>query len=114
MSNWEYRARRPNEGAAFDAAMTANSRAFAAVISASYDFSAFDVVADVGGGQGVLLSTILDANPSLRGILFDRPRAVSDGSANLQVAGLPSAARLWLVTSSNSCQVAPAPTFSRA
>jgi hypothetical protein len=50
----------------------------AAVLDA-YDFSRFSVVADIGGGRGALLSAILAAHPSLRGILFDREHVV-DGA----------------------------------
>ncbi len=88
MTNWEYRARLPDEGAAFDAAMTANSRAVADIIAAHYDFSKFGVVADIGGGEGVLLSAILAANPSLHGILFDQPRVLADGRDRLQVGAI--------------------------
>jgi hypothetical protein len=41
-----------------------------------YDFSQFNAVVDIGGGQGMLLSTILKNNPNLHGILFDLPRAI--------------------------------------
>jgi hypothetical protein len=31
---------------------------------------------DIGGGQGMFLSTILKNNPKLQGILFDLPHAI--------------------------------------
>lgn len=52
VDRWEYLARHPEEGAVFDAAMSANTALQSQAIAAGYDFSAFDVVADLGGGAG--------------------------------------------------------------
>jgi len=40
------------------------------------------------GGDGSLLAAILRANPGLRGVLFDRPRAVEEARHPLKEAGL--------------------------
>lgn len=40
---------------------------------ASYDFSAFNNIVDIGCGHGALMAEILKANPTTRGILFDQP-----------------------------------------
>jgi len=45
-------------------------------VTASYDWSQFPVIADIGGGIGAQLSNVLDAYPSCRGILFDQPQVV--------------------------------------
>jgi hypothetical protein len=45
-------------------------------VTASYDWSRFGVIADIGGGIGAQLSSILDAHPSCRGILFDQSHVV--------------------------------------
>jgi hypothetical protein len=42
----------------------------------------------VGGGEGVLLATILAANPALRGILFDQPQVVSGAKDLLERVGV--------------------------
>jgi hypothetical protein len=68
----------PEAGAVFDAAMTSVSGRLHGPIVAAYDFSVFRTLADVGGGHGHLLVAILEANPGLRGLLFDRPSAVAD------------------------------------
>ena len=52
-------------------------------ILAAYDFSKFERIADLGGGQCALLHGILSANPKLRGILADLP-AVVEGAATLR------------------------------
>jgi len=57
--------------------MTGNSRSEAQAVLDAYDFSRFGCVVDVGGGQGVLLKTILLACPATRGILFDQPQVTA-------------------------------------
>ena len=88
MDRWEHMARNPNESAVFNAAMTNNTELEASAIASRYDFSQFGVVADVGGGDGSLLATILTTNPSLQGILFDLPHVVAAASGTLERAGV--------------------------
>ena len=45
-------------------------------------------IVDVGGGHGVLLETVLCANPGMRGVLFDRPQAIAGARAFVEQAGL--------------------------
>src|ERR1039458_1744857 len=47
---------------------------------AAYDFSGFERLVDVGGGEGALLSAILKATPRLHGVLFDLPQVVARSS----------------------------------
>lgn len=54
----------------------------------AYDFSGIGVLADVGGGQGELLAAILAVNPSMRGILFDRPHVVAGAGEVMSRAGV--------------------------
>ncbi|MCX6282840.1 MAG: methyltransferase, partial [Bacteroidetes bacterium] len=44
--------------------------AFDPVIS-RYDFSSFKTIADIGGGEGLLLARILEKSPFAKGLLFD-------------------------------------------
>jgi len=77
------------EGAAvFNEAMTAVSTMDAAAVLKTYDFSGISTVVDVGGGQGLLLATLLKASPKMRGILFDLPHVVSGASELLQREGV--------------------------
>ena len=55
--------------------MSERTAAFAPSVAARYDFSALRTVADVGGGQGILLAEILRQHGHLRGVLFERPRS---------------------------------------
>ena len=75
-SVWKYRADRPELSAIFDRA-TAVTKSGASILDI-YDFSAFGVIVDVGGGNGLLLASLLSAYPQARGILFDQPHVASN------------------------------------
>lgn len=85
---WEYRAEYPEESLIFDRAMGANSKNVAAALLASYDFSPFSLIMDVGGGRGSLLAEILAATPGSRGILFDQPHVVATAAQVMAAAGV--------------------------
>ena len=55
-------------------------------ITAAYDFSGIERLADVGGGHGALLASILRRYPNMRGVLFDREEIVA-GVPKDQFAG---------------------------
>lgn len=84
---WQYLAGHPDLGMPFNRWMSRQSDQHNSSIVASYDFSAFRVVADIGGGQGSTLAAILSANPSPRGILLDLPQVVAH-TGPLQEAGV--------------------------
>ena len=88
MDAWEYRARNPELDARFNASMTSLASQAANAIVSAYDFSRFDLVADVGGSYGALLIAILHANTKLRGLLFDLPHVVEGAREQLKAAGL--------------------------
>lgn len=94
MSAWEYREQHPDLRQVFDAAMGDLISYTAAAVVQAYDFSRFQRVVDVGGGRGVLLAKILEANPRLRGVLFDQPQVISPGNTALEAAGLLSRCEL--------------------
>jgi hypothetical protein len=77
MPLWDYLAEHSEIGTPYDRWMSRQSDQHNAAIVASYDFSPFRTVADIGGGQGSTLAAILRATPSLRGILLDLPRVVA-------------------------------------
>ncbi|HET9000058.1 MAG TPA: methyltransferase [bacterium] len=88
MNTWEYYARNPEAGAAFDGAMTSRSRRQANAVLNACDFKRFACVVDVGGGHGLLLSAILANHPPLRGVLFDQPHVVAGSEPVLRAAGV--------------------------
>ena len=79
------------ERAAFDTfnqAMTEFSEMACAAVVASYDFSGFRRIADVGGGHGRMLTEVLKAAPSSTGVLYDMPAVVEGARRPLAEAGL--------------------------
>lgn len=77
----EYYAAHPEESAVFNAAMVTKARTSLPAVAAAYDFNAFATIADIGGGRGHLLRTILEHAPAARGILFERPHVLADSAA---------------------------------
>jgi hypothetical protein len=78
----------PQEHEAFIKGMADTSNLFAPVMLASYDFSPYSLIVDIGGGHGSLLSTILGKNQKSRGILFDAEHVVIQADDNLKKAGV--------------------------
>jgi hypothetical protein len=54
----------------------------------AYDFSGIRVLADIGGGNGSLISTVLARYPKMQGILFDLDHVVRRAKEDLKAAGL--------------------------
>jgi len=77
---WSHFERDPAAAKIFNTAMTAKAQGQVAGVMAAYDFSSFQVIGDIGGGRGHLLSAVLAANPVARGILFDLPHVIRDAS----------------------------------
>jgi O-methyltransferase domain/Dimerisation domain len=73
---YEYMQQNQNDAQIFNGAMASLTSSAASTILSMYDFSRFNTIIDIGGGQGMLLSTILKNNPRLQGILFDLPHAI--------------------------------------
>jgi O-methyltransferase domain/Dimerisation domain len=85
---FEYLHEHPEQGSLFDAAMTDNTARDGVDIAKCYDFSRISMLVDVGGGQGLLIASILKTNPSLSGILFDLPEVIAGGAQVLHEAGV--------------------------
>jgi hypothetical protein len=81
-------AARPELAPGFQAAMSERTAAFAPSVATGCDFSPMRIVADIGGGKGTLLAAILQAQPHLRGILFDVPAVAAGAAAVLRAAGV--------------------------
>jgi hypothetical protein len=84
---WEVLAERPSQCETFQNAMTSSTAIAAVAIVDAYDFSGIARLADVGGGHGLLLASILRANPQLHGVLFDLPEVIASVPKE-QFAGL--------------------------
>jgi hypothetical protein len=70
-------AERPDQAENFHRAMTANSGLEACAILDAYEFNGIERIADVGGGHGLLLASILKAYPDMTGVLYDLQEVVA-------------------------------------
>ena len=80
---YEWMARHDGAAARYDAAIDAFTRHEARALCAALDFAKSRRVVDVGGGRGSLLAAVLEANPHLRGVLFDVPHVAERSRAAL-------------------------------
>ena len=84
----------PEQAQVFDEAMTAfNDRKTTAMLEA-YDFSGISVLADIGGGNGSTLVSVLRMYPEMRGIVFDLPGVVGRAETEVQATGLSERCRV--------------------
>jgi hypothetical protein len=78
----------------FNRSMLARARLFSRAIVSAYDFTGLGSVVDVGGGTGLLLSAILEANPLMSGVLLDLPNVVEQAPPVLHQAGVTDRCRV--------------------
>jgi ubiquinone/menaquinone biosynthesis C-methylase UbiE len=88
MKLFEYLTEDREAGQVFDEAMTGLSIQVSRAVVAAYDFSGIKRIVDVGGGQGTLIAAVLQANPSMQGVLFDRSPVVEGAKRELQASGI--------------------------
>jgi SAM-dependent methyltransferase len=91
---YQYLARRPEAGHGFSQAMLDYARLIAAAVVDGYDFAGVRRVVDIGGSHGHLLQAILRANPTVSGVLFDRPAVVERAGERLLGTELAGRAEL--------------------
>src|SRR5258706_9819182 len=85
---YDYMGQNPEQAARWDSAMDQTARDWLGALSASYDFTPFQTIVDVGGGRGTLIARILQAAPAARGVLLDLPHVVAGAASILQAAGV--------------------------
>lgn len=76
METYAYLQQNKADAAVFDAAMSSVSGQESVALRDAYDFSRFRTLVDVGGSRGLVLGGLLDAHPTLHGVLFDLPNVV--------------------------------------
>ena len=82
---FDYFAKNQEAARIFDRAMSSfSSVAIKAVIEA-YDFSGIETLIDIAGGHGRLLNSVLEVNPSMRGVLFDLPHVIESAKQTTSV-----------------------------
>lgn len=77
---WKYFSDHPEAGQIFNEAMMAKAHGQVSGVVATYDFSGFKVIGDIGGGRGHLLRGVLASAPSANGILFDLPQVIEQAT----------------------------------
>jgi hypothetical protein len=85
---FDYIGAHPELPAIFDAGMTSFHGYETSAMLDAYDFSGIETLADVGGGNGSLLSAALRRYPKMKGILFDLSHVVERTRSRLQAEGL--------------------------
>ena len=90
---FDWFAKNPEASEIFNGCMSELSAGSAPAVVAGYDFSGIDTIADIAGGHGLMLSQILKANPTLKGILFDMEHVVSGAGEMLRSYGVEDRVR---------------------
>lgn len=75
----------PEAAGIFDRAMNSLSVLSIKPVTEGYDFLGINTLIDIAGGHGRLLTAILEANPSMRGVLFDLPHVIEGARANVSI-----------------------------
>jgi SAM-dependent methyltransferase len=92
---YQYLSRHPETGQGFSQAMLDYARLIASAVVDGYDFKGVRRVVDIGCSHGRLLSTILQANPTVSGVFFDRPEIIERTAG--RIGGTELAGRAELV-----------------
>jgi ubiquinone/menaquinone biosynthesis C-methylase UbiE len=79
---WQHMQSNPQTYTIFNEAMRDLSTSISPAVAAALDWSEYPVVADIGGGIGSQLVSILDAHPSCQGVVFDQPNVVAQAPEN--------------------------------
>lgn len=85
---WEFFARNPDNAKIFNDAMSGMTAQANVALHAAYDFAGSRKVMDVGGGHGALITSILEKNPGMRGVLFDSPQVIAGAQAKIEKSGI--------------------------
>ncbi len=85
---FDYLSTEPEQAAYFNEAMIGFHGAEPPAVAAAYDFSGIRRLVDVGGGTGNLLTTILLANPELKGMLYDLPHVIAEARSQIEMKNL--------------------------
>ena len=105
MEIWAHRQAHPEHNATFNDNMAAHSALVADAVADAIDFSAWSSVVDVGGGRGILLEAVLDRNPHLTGVVFDRAHALPPSPTAVMA---DSVASRWATASGSFFDAVPA------
>ncbi|HTI75965.1 MAG TPA: methyltransferase [Mycobacterium sp.] len=81
MDIFDYLEQNPSLAKEFSAGMSSLTSLWAPGLASLIDTSGVRRAVDIGGANGTLLTLLQKANPSLRGVVFDRPNIARDAEA---------------------------------
>lgn len=87
-SFWEDLAHNPQLSDSYETVMETKTHGIAPLVATAHDWTGYRRIADVEGGKGVLLATILRQQPGLRGVLVDLVGPARNATAYLQEQGV--------------------------
>ena len=85
---YEFLAENPEESILFDKSMTNLTEIGIEPFLSAYNFRKCRTIADIGGGEGLLLASILYINKNATGILFDLPEGLNNANNILRKYGV--------------------------
>jgi ubiquinone/menaquinone biosynthesis C-methylase UbiE len=85
---FEHLATDPELGARFARIMARQTELVARLALEAYDFSQVRKLVDVGGGRGQFLAAVLQANPTMQGVLFELPSVLAQAGNRMTEQGL--------------------------
>ena len=88
MGFFDYLEQHPSQAREFSAGVASTTALWVADDARVIDTTGVKLAVDVGGATGSLLHLLQLANPTLRGIIFDRPNIVDDAVAHTALRGL--------------------------
>ena len=91
---FEYMQAHPERHDIYDSAMTGVHGGETEPMLDAFDFSAFRTVVDVGGGNGLLLASVLKRHPAVHGILYDLPAVADRARSTVSATGVSDRLRI--------------------
>jgi hypothetical protein len=85
---FEWMEENPEERAILDQGQGLKAKGFSEAVMEAYDFSGFNSICDVGGGQGAFLIQLLANYPHIKGFVADLPGAVISAVKAIATANL--------------------------
>jgi ubiquinone/menaquinone biosynthesis C-methylase UbiE len=85
---FDFFASHPENAKMFNDAMSSMTAQANEALHGSYSFAGTEKIVDVGGGHGGLITSILQKNPQMKGILFDSPQVIEGADAKMAASGV--------------------------
>ena len=97
MPVFEYFPRNPDLSERFNNAMTAFSAMVIPAVLKAYDFTGIGTLVDVAGGHGQVVTSILQAYPSMKGVLGDLEHVLPGAESRIRAMGLTDRCRVEVI-----------------